>query len=240
MPDLKSLLIGDDPKAWADAGFVVDEGYTSLGSITVGLGGDHRRIEMELSEWTPVDPARLDIDGLPARSVARQAPTAGPDQPAHPNGVIRLDHVVITTPDLPRTVASLEAARFEVRRTRDVPGQGPARQQVFLWAGETILEVIGPIESTNDEPASIWGLALTTENLDRAAEVLGPNLSSSKPAVQPGRRIATVNTANLGITPALALMSPHVRPNPTREQPDTPADYPGSDDLEDPPAMNQL
>ena len=58
-------------------------------------------------------------------------------------------------------------------------------------------------------PARIWGLALTTDDLDGAVERLGPLVTEPKAAVQPGRRIATIDTRGLGIGIALALMTPH-------------------------------
>ncbi|MGI9595221.1 MAG: hypothetical protein ACR2QK_03620, partial [Acidimicrobiales bacterium] len=119
-------------------------------------------------------------------------------------------------PDLERTTSSLRSFGFTPQRTREVPGSDPARRQMFIWAGETILEVVGPTEASGRAPAAVWGLALTTTDMDRAAATLGAHLSRPKPAVQPGRQIATVDTRGLGISPALALMTPHI---PTDQPP---------------------
>ncbi|MEL6985838.1 MAG: glyoxalase, partial [Actinomycetota bacterium] len=148
-----------------------------------------------------------DVDGVPTTPTSDPAPIAL----EHPNGVSRLDHVVFITPDLDRTMGALEAVGFEARRTRDVPGTDPVRRQVFVWAGESILEVVGTVEPTGDGPADLWGLALTSSDLDGAASLLGDRISTPKDAVQPGRRIATIDTRTLGIGTALALMTPHVR-----------------------------
>ncbi len=215
MPELRRLLIGDRPEAWSSAGFTVDGDRTTVGSVAVRFVDDERTgvVGWELADVG--DGAAIDgrdgIDGIATAVVDEPAPTPM----GHPNGVTRLDHVVIATTDLDRTIGALEGAGFEVRRHRDVPGTDPVRRQVFLWAGEPILEVVGPAEPTSGggngpDRASVWGLALTTDDIDRAAERLGPHLSGPKPAVQPGRRIATVDTAALGIGPALALMTPHV------------------------------
>lgn len=204
MPELRTLLIRDEPDRWAAAGFEVTHNRTSIGSIAVrfvqgppdGAG---------VIGWELTDIEDGSIDGL--LSIATDAEPATPID--HPNGVSRMDHVVIMTPDLARTTAALRGFGFSPRRTRDVPGSEPARRQTFFWAGETILEVVGPVEATGNAPASIWGLALTTDDMDAAVEYLGDSLTPPKPAVQPGRRIATVDTKGLGISPAIALMTPH-------------------------------
>jgi hypothetical protein len=222
MPELRRLVIGDDPGAWTRAGFSVDGDRTVLGSVAIRLvgGSDRRVLGWELAGLDRAD--RSDIDGIATTATAEPAP--GPM--VHPNGVSRLDHVVIRTTDLARTIAALEEAGFAVRRTRDVPGSSPTVRQVFLWAGEAILEVVGPAPTGeaeagdgsdrsgergpgDDRPAAIWGLALTSDDLDGAAELLGSALIGPKDAVQPGRRIATIDTASLGITTPLALMTPH-------------------------------
>ncbi len=210
MPQLRRLLIGDPPAAWAEAGFAVDpDGQTTLGTVAVRFvdGGGSGIVGWELATDTDSTAALpANIDGIATTSTTDPVP----EPVVHPNGVSRLDHVVVMTPDLARTILALEGAGFEQRRTRDVPGTDPVRRQVFLWAGEAILEVVGTVEPTGDGPARLWGLALTTEDLDGAADLLGPTITNPKDAVQPGRRIATIDTRTLGIGPGLALMTPHV------------------------------
>lgn len=217
MPVLRSLIIGDLASSWAAGGFDVrhDRGRAStrIGAVEIELVGpdDGRGI----IAW------RFDADELPSSldgiTTLRAIPdghggaaSKGGSEPSHENRASGLDHVVMMTPDLTRTVGALEAAGFEARRTRNVPGPGPARQQVFFWAGQTIIELVGPVEATGDEPATLWGLAITSDDLDAAHEALGDRLDTPKPAVQPGRRIATLRTRDLDISTAIALMSPHV------------------------------
>ena len=210
MPELRRILIGDEPNGWARAGFHIDGNRTAIGGIELAFvdGPGPGVVGWEL--------AGIDDDGAldGLMTIATEAEPAAPAD--HPNRVSRLDHVVITTPDLDRTVAALRGFGFSPRRTRDVPGAEPPKRQVFLWAGETILEVIGPTTATGNAPAKLWGLALTSDDLDEAARCLGPHLGTPKPAVQPGRSIATVRSRDLGISMALALMTPHV-PAPTGE-----------------------
>lgn len=219
MPELRRLLIGDPPAAWAEAGFAIEDrsrsddggATTTLGTVAVRFvdGPGVGIVGWELAgEGAATAAGTMDgtVDGIATTVTDDPAP-----EPAvHPNGVSRLDHVVVATPDLARTIDALEGAGFETRRTRDVPGTDPVRRQVFLWAGEAILEVVGTLESTGDGPAALWGLALTTDDLDGAADLLGPRITTPKDAVQPGRRIATIDTRTLGIGPGLALMTPHV------------------------------
>ncbi|MEM7276017.1 MAG: VOC family protein [Actinomycetota bacterium] len=204
MPELRRLLIGDAPGAWEAAGFTVDGDHTTIGGIELAFvdGPGRGVVGWELAGIEDDG----SVDGM--LTIATDRPPAAPTE--HPNRVSRIDHVVITTPDLDRTVGALRGFGFSPRRTRDVPGTEPARRQVFLWAGETILEVVGPAVATGSEPARVWGLALTSDDLDAAADLLGDRMTNPKPAIQPGRLIATVKTKDLDVAPALALMSPHV------------------------------
>ena len=142
------------------------------------------------------------IDGL--RTVVSGAPPRDP-APAQPNGVIGVDHVVVTTPDFARTTAALAAAGFELRRTRTV---GDQAQQGFYVIGDALLEVVGPTAPDGDGPATFWGVTLVSADLDATCAALGEALvSAPRDAVQPGRRIATLRRA-AGLGTAVAVMSP--------------------------------
>jgi hypothetical protein len=138
------------------------------------------------------------IDGLPVTWTAEA--TSGGEQP---NGAGVLDHVVIATPDLDRTVGALRAAGFPLRRVRSA---GAARQ-AFLPAGPALLEVVGPATPAGDGPARWWGLAFAADDLDALAARLGDRLGDVRDAVQPGRRIATVRRS-AGSSVQIAFMSP--------------------------------
>lgn len=142
------------------------------------------------------------IDGLPTGVSDAPPPAVAP---AHANGAIGLDHVVVATPDLERTVAALQRAGLELRRIRDA---GPTARQGFFVAGDAVVEVVGPREPDGDGPAAFWGLVAVTADLDATCAHLGPGLiGAPRDAVQPGRRIATVRRA-AGLGTALAFMSP--------------------------------
>ena len=136
-----------------------------------------------------------------------------PGTGVHPNGIERIDHVVLRPGDCERTVAAFTAAGFEVRGGRSTTSYGAPKRQTFFWAGDVILELVGPDagEPVTDEPTTIFGLALVARDLDATAEQLGERMGTPKDAVQPGRRIAGLRHRQLGMSLPIAVMSPHVR-----------------------------
>jgi len=85
-------------------------------------------------------------------------------------------------------------------------------RQMFFRLGEVILEVIGQQDVAGEGDPGFFGLALTVDDLDAVAASLGPALGDAKDAVQEGRRIATLRHRDLGMSVAMALMSPEPRP----------------------------
>jgi len=200
---LVALAVADEPAAWKDAGFAVDDGGRCwVGDVVValtpgtGTGG--------VRAWA-VEGIDGPLDGLPSIDL----PPAEPADAAilHPNGTTAIDHVVVTTPDVDRTVAALEETGLEPRRVRDADSGGRAIRQVFFRLGQPVLEVVGPPEPSGDGSARFFGLALTVADLDATATALGEHLGDPKDAVQPGRRIATLRRST-GCTTAIAFMSP--------------------------------
>ena len=192
VPSIDALEIADEPTAWAAAGFDVDDGSCRVSRVTLLLTGTGER--RGIVGWT--------LGDEPSRDAA------GP----HPNGVIRVDHVVMLTPDLDRTVAELESQGFDLRRTREGETPGGSTRQAFFRAGEPILEVVLAPEGSSVArdpagPARLWGLAFSVDDLDRTAAALGPLLGAPRDAVQPGRSIATLR-GEAGLGPAIAFMSP--------------------------------
>jgi hypothetical protein len=179
-PVLPEIRVAADPVAWRDAGFSLAGRSMSVGGVSIefvdGDGG--------IAGWTLADDA--------------------PDTPSatHANGVTEIDHVVMLTPSLERTIDDLEGQGIELRRLREgETGMGTYRQ-AFFRVGRPILEVVEA-----DDPVRLWGITFTTTDIDGAAELLGDRLGRVKDAVQPGRRIATVRSeAGLGLP--VALISP--------------------------------
>ncbi|RMH78823.1 MAG: hypothetical protein D6683_07110 [Actinomyces sp.] len=219
---LRVLEIADDPDAWRAAGFTVGSGpppRVRLGGVEVVLTGSGGRPADERGVTgvgiTGID---ADLDGLPRCDHAPASPGpdhAGHERPdaghavRHPNGVRRLDHIVLVTPDCDRTTAAFVAAGLEVRRVRRIPAGDATRRQTFFWLGDVIAELVGDDSAHGAGPTRVWGLALTVADIEHTAAVLGDALGPVRPAVQPGRRIATLRTRELGISTAIAVMSPH-------------------------------
>ena len=116
--------------------------------------------------------------------------------------IVGVDHVVVNTPDLQRTSDALVAATgAPLKRVRDA---GNGMQQGFHRLGGVIVEIVSTPKS-NPGPATFWGLVFVVDDLDAVFTYFGPDvLSPPKPAVQPGRRIATFRSAaQLGVPCAL-------------------------------------
>jgi hypothetical protein len=186
MAELAALLIGDPPEVWADLGFVVEDGSVHVSGVRHQLGGDAKGVR----DWAlrDVDGHPSDIDGFPLGLTAEPArPT-----PTHPNGVVALDHVVLLTPNLGRTIEALEGAGIDLRRVRDA---GQDRQQAFFKLGDVVLEVVGPKAPSGDGPPRFFGLAWTVGDPAATAAFYGERLKPFKEAVQPGRQIATLSSS---------------------------------------------
>ena len=237
-----SLDVGDRADAWADAGFTVTVAADGTDEVRIGdvalrlLGpaGDRRGI----LAWTLAaigGDGRHDLDGLPTTFV-RPAPaaldagtptnptdptvpagTGGDAAPAHPNGIVAVDHVVVATPDLERTVLAISALGVPCRRIRDATtGDRPLRQGFFKF-GPVTIEVVsddrGAGLDATEAPATWFGLAFDATDLAVTRAALGPDgCSEARPAVQAGRRIATLRHRRFDISVPLAALD-H-RPDP--------------------------
>jgi len=205
---IDEIVVGDPREAWEAAGFAVDDdGSCRIGHVRVRLVGREggKRIRGWSLRGAPAD--RLAdgfLDGVPTT-----ASTAPPVEPGtHPNGSQFIDHVVLLTPDLARTIKALEAIGVTPRDERDSDTYGAPMRQVFFRLGEVILELIGQIDSAGEGDPGFFGLAITVDDLDAAGALLGEHLGQSKDAVQEGRRIATLRHREVGMSVATAFMSP--------------------------------
>ena len=224
---LVELLVADPPEPWTAAGFTVENDTVRLGGISirltgVSMAGRHglwgwRIAGLDLSAMTLDDPG---IDGLPTENAAHPIDADGdaesvPAEPAatHPNGATKLDHVVIVTPDLERTIAAFGQVSLGVRRIRETTSNGSPMRQAFLRLGPTVVEVVSGDTGTgiaaSESPAKWWGLAIDVVDLDATASLLGGGLGAIKDAVQDGRRIATFRHKALGMSIAVAAMDDH-------------------------------
>jgi len=193
VPNLEQLEIADEPADWRKVGFEVEDGVCRVSTVLLRLVGKGPR--RGILGWT----------------LGNGEPSTIPAAP-HPNGVARIDHVVLMSPDLDRTVADLRSDGFELRRIREGETPGGSTRQAFFRVGEPILEVVQAPEGTSvardpDRPARLWGLAFRVEDLEQTASTLGDLVWTPRDAVQPGRRIATLRP-EAGLGPAIAFMTP--------------------------------
>ena len=209
-PTVDELTVADAPDAWLALGFALDGDTCVVGDVRIRLAGPDAG--SGLAGWSLRDVESTELDGLSTALSDRQPPSEGP---AHANGVTGLDHVVAITPALERTVAALQGAGLDLRRIREEPTPAGAPRQAFFRLGATILEVVQePAEAIEraggDRPAFFWGLAFVAPDLDATVAGLGDRVGEIRPAIQPGRRIATLRRS-AGIGVPVALMTPPPR-----------------------------
>lgn len=193
---LAGLAIGDEPRAWAELGFELDDDRFSAGGVTIRLAG--RGAGEGILGWSLSDGVTTALPMAPG------AP-AGPKD--HPNGVCGVDHVVALAGDFDAALSALEHDGLRPRRIRVIPAGPPAgeRRQAFFVMGPALLELAGPAEGVAG--IAFWGLTLVVADLDALAAHLGDRLGEARDAVQPGRRIATLRRSD-GISVPLAFMTP--------------------------------
>jgi len=200
-----SIDIADPAAAWARAGFTVDDGVCHVGGVRIRLGAAGTGITGWVLRGVPE--RVTDLDGIPT------SPShAPPSQPAaHANGVVSIDHVVLLSPNLTRTVGALAELGEAPRRERDGELGGQPIRQIFFRCGEVIIEVVGAPDAVGDGPSSLWGITYVVDDIDATAAFFGDNALPVKDAVQPGRRIATLRGDRLGLSVRSAVISAPAR-----------------------------
>ena len=173
---------------WTALGFEVIAGAVLLPGVRVVLDAPRIAVAIE-----GVDRA------FPMVSSSMPAEPAAPAYSAHPNTAIGIDHVVAVTPEFDATAAELDSAGLPLKRVRDAGGF----RQGFRRLGGPILELV---EASKAPMTEWWGLTITVEDLGALPAEL---ITEPKPAVQPGRQIATARSPG---TP-LAFMTPEAKAN---------------------------
>src|SRR5437764_14876718 len=203
-PALAALDIGGPGHRWRELGLEVAGERSRVGQVELRFRPDQ---PPGLRGWSlrGLSP-RTDIDGIPAG----EAPTPPAEPaPAHPNGVQDIDHVVVLSPNLDRTLRALASVGLPVRRLREA-GESPPLRQAFLVAGPVVLEVVGDVEDPAgpDAHARLWGVTFVVADLEALTRRLGDALGRPRPAVQPGRRIVTVRESAAGLGVPVAFITP--------------------------------
>jgi hypothetical protein len=206
MTTVGELVVASPVAPWQALGLHVADDVALVGGIALRFVTPQPGGAQGVIGWGLVDapdPAVSSIDGLATHHLAE--PLVGPRD--HALGILGFDHQVVMTSSLERTCAAIEAATgAPLKRVREV---GPIRQG-FHRLGELIIEVVESPQVSSDV-AAFWGFVWNVADLFAECERLGPDvISPPKPAVQPGRHIATVR-AQVGLGLPLALMSPPAR-----------------------------
>ncbi|HVB91259.1 MAG TPA: VOC family protein [Acidimicrobiales bacterium] len=197
MPELVSLDVADEPGLWEELGFAVERATCFVGGIGHRLGRPGRGVVA----WT-----LRQAHGFGELPEGGDEGVGAPPHRRHRNGVIGLDHIVVATPDLHRTIAAFELSGMPLLRTRETGTPDDPLRQAFFKVGQVVVEVVGTPTEPSPGEARIWGLTYTVGDLDATADFLGPRLRPVKVAVQPGRRIATLDRS-FGSTVPIAFMS---------------------------------
>jgi hypothetical protein len=208
-PTIDELVLADEPDRWSALGFEVADGCCELGAVRLTFTQASPGSVRGLMSWSLRDLEETNLDGL---STSRSERLVRPPAPAQPNGVLAIDHIVVSSPSFDRSVSALQTAGLDLRRVREEPTPAGAPRQAFFRLGNEILELVAEPEQVieraggPDRPARFWGLALLAGDLERTVEAIGGHAGPIRSAVQPGRRIATVRRS-AGLAIPLALMS---------------------------------
>ena len=203
---IEELEIADPADAWRQAGFSVDsDAVCRVGGVRIRLVGRGRGVG--IVGWSlsglPSNGSVGDLDGIPTTTSSALA--AAPA--AHANGVTAIDHIVLLSPDLGRTVESLVSIGVHPRRERDAELGGRPVRQIFFRMGEAILEVVGSPGTADEGPSTLWGVTYVAADIDATASFFGDRTTPVKEAVQPGRRITTLRHDELRISVRSAVIS---------------------------------
>jgi hypothetical protein len=197
------IEVADAPEVWARAGFSVDaDDISRVGGVRIRLTG--REKGSGILGWSV---RGVEVDGALDGIVTRCSEAEPADPATHANGVTAIDHIVVASPDLGRTVAALAAVGVQPRRERDGELGGRPIRQVFFRFGPVIVEVVGAPGAAGDGPSSLWGITYVVADIDATAAFFGAHATPVKDAVQPGRRITTLDHRALGMSVRTALIS---------------------------------
>jgi catechol 2,3-dioxygenase-like lactoylglutathione lyase family enzyme len=206
---IDEIALADEPGRWDALGFSVSGSTVQLGPVRINLEGQDAG--RGIAGWSLREVLSTELDGLP--TTISRGPSHDTPSSKHANGILAIDHVVAMSPNLDRSVRTLQAAGLDLRRVREQPTPAGAPRQAFFRLREVILEVVQEPEDVVARrpdglsgPARFWGLALLSDDLERTVERIGRHVSEIRPAVQPGRQIATLRRS-AGLAVPLALMS---------------------------------
>jgi hypothetical protein len=201
---IEELEIADPADAWRRAGFSVNaDAVCRIGGVRIRLVGRDRGAGIVGWALRGLRAETAAIDGIPATASESVAGVSA----THANGVTAIDHIVLLSPNLGRTVESLAGIGLHPRRERDAELGGRPIRQIFFRLGEVILEVVGSPGAAEETPSTLWGITYAVADIDATASFFGDRSTPVKDAVQPGRRITTLRHEDLGMSVRTAMIS---------------------------------
>ena len=206
---VRGLGIRASPCLLRNLGFASEHSSAHLPNLTLHVDEEHSLAASLLVESS--QPLSDALDGISCSRIDQPGQIKGA---CHPNGVTRCDHVVVRSPDWARTASAFEKAGWQEALVRDdvYPGTRLSFFRVGSKGNSLTLELVAPLAKKpgkEEVPARIWGVTwVAGGGLEAVAAALGNgfHLSAGKPAIQPGRRIATLRGDAGGL--AMAFMTP--------------------------------
>jgi len=242
-PRLLGLVVHDSPRAWERAGFTLtrSDDHVSQVNTYVRLSDSFAIVFQQAPSTTPkntsnagwcwngVAPDKTEIDGIPLHTLPLEdmldSHSVSRDPNYHWNQCCGVDHVVVRSSCLSQSVQAFADIGLQPRRSTS--SIYPGITQHFFWAGDAIVELIGSDRGSRTaqqnglelaHQSSIWGIVPVVPNLEQLRESLGNNtiLSKIRAAQQEGRDIVTLNTEGIGISLAMAFLTPHQKQGTSR------------------------
>ena len=207
---MAELVVDDDPAAWERLGFALAGDDCRIGTVPLRFAPtDARR---GIAGWVLRDIRSAALDGLPTSVASPNRDGEPGPPPAHANGALAIDHLVVFSPDFERSLAAFETAGLPLRRVTEIGVKHAPVRRGFFRLGEVILELVDQRGEDLDPagPAVFWGMVVSVADLDGLHAGLGERASPIRGAVQPGRRIAPLRR-EAGLSLPVAFMTPEPR-----------------------------
>lgn len=211
MTAVVELVLRADPAPWARVGLGISDSIAHVGGVRLRFEPPPPDTVATIRAWglAGLPPSSADTQSIDGLATFGATTSSVVSTHSGEGGIVGFDHLVVMTGSLERTCAAIEAATGEpLKRVREA---GSIRQG-FHRLGEVIVEVVESAEVTASS-ASFWGFVWNVADIHEVCAELGPDLIGlPRPAVQPGRLIASFRAdAGLGLPVAIMSVPPAKR-----------------------------
>ena len=209
LPKLKRLFVANPPHVWESMGFKIVGNQVQLGNVIIQLVEKvcvcNPVVGWDWENLVASKPSH--IDGIPLLNDKVDNVT---EDVQHMNNSIAVDHVVLKTFNVEKTIKCMNEIGLEVRKR--VVHQSKGMEQVFFKAENTILEVISSLEASNSvQDSYIWGITFVTSDIITLHKNLEGSTKVPYDAVQIGRKFTTLDNLKHGTKVRIAFISPHMK-----------------------------